>query len=398
VDLYEYQGKQLFASAGLPVPRSRVAQSVTDVAALAGEMGLPLVLKAQVRAGGRGKAGGVKIVTTPQECAAEAERIMALTIKDKPVEALLLEEPVAIARELYVAIVLSRPDHGPLLLVSTRGGMDIEQVARETPQALVRAPIDPLLGLRDYQVRDMVLAAGLKGETGAQFGSVLRGLWRLYRERDASLVEVNPLVVTQDGAVVCLDSKVTIDDNALGRQAELAALRAPGDERERRAREAGLHYLSLDGNVGVLGNGAGMVMSTLDLIAAAGGSAADFCDVGGGAQAASVEAALRIIFDDLRVRSVLVSIFGGITRGDEVARGLIAALSPAGEAVPGAAAGLGETPAARPHPPVVVRLDGNNAAEGRALLAQAALPGLEAAASADDAVARVVRLAAEVTA
>ncbi len=353
------------------------------------QAGLPLVLKAQVRAGGRGKAGGIKVVTTAQECAAEAHRIMALIIKDKPVEALLLEEPVDIDRELYVAIVLSRPDGGPLLLVSTRGGMDIEQVARETPQALRRTPIDPLLGLRDYQVRDMTLLAGFTGETAKQFGGVLRGLWRLYQERDASLVEVNPLVITKAGDLVCLDSKVTIDDNALYRQAELAELRDPGDERERRARAAGLHYLSLDGDVGVLGNGAGMVMSTLDLIAAAGGSAADFCDVGGGAQAASVEAALRIITDDERVKAVLVSIFGGITRGDEVARGLIAALGPdaAGEPLAGG----------RSRPPVVVRLDGNSAAEGRALLAEAALPGVEAAASADEAVALVVRRSAEVT-
>ena len=195
-------------------------------------------------------------------------------------------------------------------------------------------------------------------------------------------MEVNPLVVTETGDVVCLDSKVTVDDNALSRQPELAALRDPGDERERRAREAGLHYLSLDGDIGVLGNGAGMVMSTLDLIAAAGGRAADFCDVGGGAKAAAVEAALRIITEDIRVRAVLVSIFGGITRGDEVARGLLAALQQEGE---------------RGHPPVVVRLDGNRAVEGRALLADAGLPGLEAAESADDAVDLVVRLAAEVS-
>ena len=274
--------------------------------------------------------------------------------------------------------------------------MDIEQVARETPQALLRAPIDPLLGLRDYQVRDMALAAGLSGQTAARFGAVLRGLWALYRDQDATLVEVNPLVVTEGGDVVCLDSKVTIDDNALWRRPELAAMRDPGDERERRAREAGLHYLSLDGDVGVLGNGAGMVMSTLDLIAAAGGSAADFCDVGGGAQASAVEAALRIIAGDPHVKAVLVSIFGGITRGDEVARGLIAALGSGEQAGPAAPAGPG-APATRLGRPWWCASTAITPKRAGPCWRKPPCGGLEAAASADEAVARVVRLAAEVT-
>jgi succinyl-CoA synthetase beta subunit len=356
-------------------------------------------------------------VGSAEECEAEARRILGLTVKGKPVTAVLLERAVRIAREFYLAVTLSRRDRCALLLFSTRGGVDIEQVAREAPEALLRAPIDPLLGLRDHQVRDVVAAAGLAPARGAggppaqgagkssadsagkpsaqsagtppaqgagtppaaQLAAVLRGVWGLYRDQDATLVEVNPLVLTEDDGIVCLDSKVTIDGNALWRHEVLAALRDPGDEREQAARAAGVTYLSLDGDIGVLGNGAGMVMSTLDLIGAAGGRAADFCDVGGGARAAAVEGALRIILADVRVKAVLVSIFGGITRGDEVARGLIAALGEGG----------GEA-----YPPVVVRLDGNGADEGRALLAEACLPGVEAVADADAAVARAVELAA----
>ena len=339
MDLLEYQGKALFLAAGLPAPRGWLARDAAQAEQIAASQALPLVVKAQVRAGGRGKAGGIAVTRSREECAAEVSRILALTVKDKPVEAVLLEEAIAIERELYFAITLSRHDRAPMLLFSTRGGMDIEQVARETPEALLRAPLDPLLGLKDYQVRDLALAAGLRGETAARFGDVARGLWHLYRDLDATLVEVNPLVVTGDGAIVCLDSKITIDDNALWRHPDLVKLRDSGDAREREAREAGLHYLSLDGDIGVLGNGAGMVMSTLDLIDAAGGRAADFCDVGGGAQAASVAAALRIITGDDRVRVVLVSIFGGITRGDEVARGVIAALGEGGRGSPPAGRG-----------------------------------------------------------
>jgi succinyl-CoA synthetase beta subunit len=311
---------------------------------------------------------------------------MALRIKDKPVESVLLERAVAIAHEYYLAFTLDRHERAPVLLFSTRGGVDVETVARETPEALLRFTIDPLLGLADYQVRDVVAAAATAvapsavwvRETSVAFAAVVRGLWRLYRDLDATLVEVNPLVLTAEGGVVCLDSKVTIDDNALDRHDDLAALRDAGDEREARARAAGLSYVSLDGDLGVIGNGAGLVMSTLDLVAAAGGSAANFCDVGGGARAEAVGAAVDVILSDPGVHALLVSIFGGITRGEEVARGLLATLS--------RREGGADVPA-------VVRLDGNGAAEGRRLLAEAGLPRLLVAADVDEAVAEAVAAA-----
>ncbi len=397
MDLYEYQGKRLFAGAGLPVPEGARVTSAHAGRRMAGQLGVPVVAKAQALTGGRGKAGGVQRCETTPEVFDAVGRIMALRIKDKPVESVLLERAVAIAHEYYLAFTLDRHERAPVLLFSTRGGVDIETVARETPEALLRLPVDPLLGLVDYQVRDVTAAAAAAPstqmpadaptdarppslwtrDTSRAFAGVLRGLWRLYRDLDATLVEVNPLVVTSEGAVVCLDSKVTIDDNALYRHDDLAALRDPGDEREARAREAGLSYVSLDGDLGVIGNGAGLVMSTLDLVAAAGGRAANFCDVGGGARAEAVGAAVDVILSDPGVRALLVSIFGGITRGEEVARGLLAALErrDGGREVP-----------------VVVRLDGNGADEGRRLLSAAGRPGVRVAAGVDEAVAQAVAL------
>ncbi|HSL96284.1 MAG TPA: ATP-grasp domain-containing protein [Thermoleophilia bacterium] len=422
MDLYEYQGKRLFAAAGLPVPEGARVTSAHAGRRMAGQLGVPVVAKAQALTGGRGKAGGVQRCETTPEVFDAVARIMALRIKDKPVESVLLERAVAIAHEYYLAFTLDRHERAPVLLFSTRGGVDIETVARETPEALLRFTIDPLLGLADYQVRDVVAAAAAavapaapavaitdpaaaavapaappddeapsageppgaarpvawSRETSAALADVVRGLWRLYRDLDATLVEVNPLVVTAEAGVVCLDSKVTIDDNALDRHDDLAALRAAGDEREARARAAGLSYVSLDGDLGVIGNGAGLVMSTLDLVAAAGGTAANFCDVGGGARAEAVGAAVDVILSDPGVRALLVSIFGGITRGEEVARGLLAALArrEGGADVP-----------------VVVRLDGNGATEGRRLLAEAGLPRLRVAAGVDEAVAEAVAAA-----
>jgi succinyl-CoA synthetase beta subunit len=416
MDLFEYQGKRLFAEAGLPVAASWLAREPAEARRVAEREAMPLAVKAQVLSGGRGKAGGIAVVRSADECEAEARRILGLTIRGKPVSAVLIERGVDIAHEFYLAITLSRRERCPLLLFSDRGGVDVEEVGRSAPASLLRTPIDPLVGLLDYQIRDVVAAAGLRGkdpgwarpadtaegrvgaspsaELDAQLRTVVRGLWALYRDRDATLAEVNPLVVTRGGDVICLDSKVTIDDDALYRQDDLASLSKeglaspskPDDRRERRAVEMGITYVSLGGDVGVIGNGAGLVMSTLDLIEAAGGRAADFCDVGGGAQAAAFEAALRIIFADARVRAVLVNIFGGITRGDEVARGLLSALQGAGMR-PSTAPG-GATQA-----PVIVRLAGNGAAEGRALLAAAGLPGVEAVDDVDSAVARVVALA-----
>ena len=381
MDLLEHQGKALFAAAGLPVLPADVAVTPEDAARLAAVVGLPAAVKAQARTGGRGKAGGIRICRSAGEVEAAAAEILAMTIRGKPVVSVLVEQAVEVAREMYLAIVSSRALRGPLLVFAREGGVDIEALAKRDPGAIVRSPIDPLLGLCDYQVRDVVAAAALDPEgPGAAdarkaLGAVVRALWTFYRDRDATLAEVNPLVLTKAGEVVCLDSKVTVDDNALFRQPDLTP-DEPADEREAKARRAGLAFVALDGDIGVIGNGAGLVMSTIDQIAAAGGSAADFCDIGGGARADVVVAALDAIFAGPPVAAVLVSVFGGITRCDEVARGLIEALGATGVDAP-----------------VVVRLDGNAAEEGRAVLAEARLAGVTVADSAGEAVRLVVAAA-----
>lgn len=380
MDLLEHQGKALFAAAGLPVPAGRPAGTVDEAAAAADDLGLPVAVKAQVRSGGRGKAGGIRVCRTRDEVTAAADEILRMTIGGRPVELLLVEECLAIARESYLAVVLSRHHRGPLLVFAGEGGVDVEALSRTRPEAVLTAAVDPLLGLCDYQVRDVVAAASAaagKADTAAtakQLAAVVRGLWRLYRECDATLVEVNPLIVTATGDVVCLDSKVTVDDSAVWRQPDLAGLGPAPDERERRAHEAGLSYITLDGDIGVIGNGAGLVMSTIDQLAAAGGRAANFCDVGGGASAEAVALALELILSGAGVRALAVNIFGGITRGDLVARGLLQAL----QSTP-ASAGV----------PVFVRLEGTAAEDGRALLAEAGLADVHPAGD----VAELVRLA-----
>ncbi len=383
MDLLEHQGKALFAAAGLPVLPADVAVTPEDAARLAAVVGLPAAVKAQARTGGRGKAGGIRICRSAGEVEAAAAEILAMTIRGKPVVSVLVEQAVEVAREMYLAIVSSRALRGPLLVFAREGGVDIEALAKRDPGAIVRSPIDPLLGICDYQVRDVVAAAALDPEgPGAAdarkaLGAVVRALWTFYRDRDATLAEVNPLVLTKAGEVVCLDSKVTVDDNALFRQPDLTP-DEPADEREAKARRAGLAFVALEGDIGVIGNGAGLVMSTIDQIAAAGGSAADFCDIGGGARADVVVAALDAIFAGPPVAAVLVSVFGGITRCDEVARGLIEALDATGVDAP-----------------VVVRLDGNAAEEGRAVLAEARLAGVTVAGSAGEAVRLAVAAARE---
>ena len=359
---------------------SRLARDKEEAERAAGELGFPLAVKAQVLSGGRGKAGGVRVVRSRQELGEAAAAILGLTIKGKPVRAVLLEQGASVLRELYLAITLDRHIKSPLVIFSTRGGVDIEQVAADDPAALLRLPLNAASETCDDACRSVVAAAAL-GAPGLddQLADMVRRLWALYRDCDASLVEVNPLAVV-DGPLrlVALDAKVTIDDSALYRQPELAAQRPDEDERERAAREAGVTYLSLDGDVGVLGNGAGLVMSTLDMIGAAGGTAADFCDIGGGARAERIAAALDIITSDDRVRALLVNIFGGITRGDEVARGVLAWEADTSTDLP-----------------LVVRLDGNNAAEGLQLLADAGLDGLVVTQSAQEAVEAAVSAAAD---
>jgi succinyl-CoA synthetase beta subunit len=379
VDLFEYQGKALFAAAGIAVLPSRVVAGEADAARAAAELGFPIAVKAQVLTGGRGKAGGVRVVSRPEDLGETVATVLGLTIKDKPVRAVLLEQGASVLRELYLAITLDRHRKAPLLLFSTRGGVDIEQVAGEDPAALLRLPLDPVADDCDEQARRVVSAAAL-GDAGLdeELAGMIARLWALYRERDLSLVEVNPLAVVADPTrLVALDAKVTVDDNAMYRQPDLASQRPDEDARERAAREAGVTYLTLDGDVGVLGNGAGLVMSTLDMIGAAGGAAADFCDVGGGARAERIAAALDIITSDPRTRALLVNIFGGITRCDEVARGVLAWRGQAGGRLP-----------------LIVRLDGNSAAEGLRLLAEAGIAGLQVTQSAQEAVAAVCAAAA----
>jgi succinyl-CoA synthetase beta subunit len=379
VDLFEYQGKELFAAAGIPVLPSRVAVDEREAERAAAELGFPLAVKAQVLSGGRGKAGGVRLVRRPDELGEAVAAILGLTIKGKPVRAVLLEQGATVLRELYLAITLDRHAKSPLLIFSTRGGVDIEQVAKDEPGALLRLRMDASSAECGEQCREAVRAAALgDAQLDEQLASMVGRLWALYRDRDASLVEVNPLALV-DGPprLVALDAKVTIDDNALYRQPDLAAERPDEDDRERAAREAGVTYLTLDGDVGVLGNGAGLVMSTLDMIGAAGGAAADFCDVGGGARAERIAAALDIITSDDRVRALLVNIFGGITRGDEAARGVLAWCEATDVGLP-----------------LVVRLDGNNADDGLKLLAAAGINGLVVTQGAQEAVASAVAAAA----
>jgi len=379
MDLLEYEGKRLFADAGLPVLPARVAGTAAEAAAAADELGLPVAVKAQVKTGGRGKAGGIRVCHSAAEVTAAANEILGMSIRGHEVRTLLVEQGVEVEREMYLAISSSRALRGPVLIFCREGGVDIEEVARRDASALVRTPLDPLLGLCDYQVRDVVASAELGTAESAAgvparqaLAGVVRTLWRLYHDRDATLTEVNPLVLTRQGEVVCLDSKVTVDDNALYRQTDLK--RDEGEDgREGKARRAGLAFVPLDGDIGVLGNGAGLVMSIIDQIAAAGGRAADFCDIGGGARAEVVAAALELILEARQVSALLVSVFGGITRCDEVARGLIKVLG-----------------GRRLDVPVVVRLDGNAAAEGRAVLAEAGLEGVTVAPDATAAVSAAV--------
>jgi succinyl-CoA synthetase beta subunit len=398
MDLFEYQGKDLFTAAGIPVLSSRLVRTAGEAERSAGELGYPLAVKAQVLTGGRGKAGGVRVVRRAEDLGEAVAAVLSLTIKGKPVRAVLLEQGASVLRELYLAIVLDRGAKKPVLMFSTRGGMDIEQVAAEAPADILRLHLDPTAQLASGQVAHLIAAAVLGDrELDDQLKDLAERLWALYRDSDASLVEINPLAVVRreeglaspaetpaavsggDSArLVALDAKVTIDDNALYRQPELAALRPDEDDREKAAREAGVTYLTLEGDLGVLGNGAGLVMSTLDMIGSAGGAAADFCDVGGGARAERIAAALDIITSDARTRALLVNIFGGITRGDEVARGVLAWREKA-------SVGL----------PLVVRLDGNNADEGRRILEASGLEGMVVTQSAVQAVELAVSAARE---
>jgi succinyl-CoA synthetase beta subunit len=379
VDLYEYQGKQLFARFGIPVSEGKLATSAEEARAAAEELGGRVVVKAQVLTGGRGKAGGIKLADTPAETEARAGEVLGLDIRGHVVRKLWIEKASEIEKEYYLSVTFDRGEKKPLFMLTTEGGIDIEEVAARTPEALARLHVDPLAGFQPWQARWLCFTAGIDDpDEQKQVIALIGRLYEAFVGTDALLCEVNPLVVTPQGEVKALDSKFTVDDNALFRHADIADMRdlEASDPQERLAREKGVTYVKLDGDIGILGNGAGLVMSTLDVIDQAGGRPANFCDLGGGGDAQGVVDALGVITTDAQVRAILFNIFGGITRCDEVARGILEALDEATIDLP-----------------IVVRLDGTNAEEGRAMLAEAAPPNLHVEETMLLAAERVVELA-----
>ncbi|MGQ4554905.1 ADP-forming succinate--CoA ligase subunit beta [Halobellus sp. GM3] len=376
--LHEYQAKDVFADAGIPVPESHLATTVEEVVEAVSEIGFPAAIKAQVHVGGRGKAGGIKIATTEDEAREYADDILGMDLKGYTVEKVLVEEGVDFENELYVGITMDRGEGEPVAMVSTEGGVDIESVAEETPEAIAREHIDPAFGLHPYQARKAVYDAGIPGDVAGDVASILSTLYDLYESKDASEVEINPVMVTADREVVAADAVMNIDEDALFRQPDLAEMEdeAAADDLERKANEYGFDYVRLSGNVGIIGNGAGLVMTTLDLVDYYGGAPANFLDIGGGAKAERVVNALDMVFSDDNVDAVVFNIFGGITRGDEVAKGINEAL---GE--------FDEIPKK-----VVVRLAGTNAEEGMEIL-DTDLVDVEA--TLEDAVQRAVENAQE---
>jgi succinyl-CoA synthetase beta subunit len=390
VDLYEYQARDMFEEHGVPVLRGITATTPEEAGAAAAELGTPVVVvKAQVKTGGRGKAGGVKIARSPEEATARAQEILGLDIKGHTVKTVMVAEGADIAEEYYFSLLLDRANRRYLAMCSKEGGMEIEQLAVERPEALARVEVDPIVGIDQAKADEIVAAAGFDAADAAELARVFQLLGQVYLKADATLVEVNPLVKTGDGSIVALDGKVSLDENADFRHPEHAALvdNSATDPLENAAKEKGLNYVKLDGSVGIIGNGAGLVMSTLDVVAYAGEQVAgnpkpaNFLDIGGGASAEVMANGLEIILGDTQVKSVFVNVFGGITACDAVANGIVQAfqlLESRGEAVT---------------KPLVVRLDGNNAEEGRRILTEAALPGLEQVDTMDGAAKRAAELA-----
>ncbi len=357
--LHEYQARDLLARFGIPVTGGGVAVTPAEARAIAEQIGGPVVVKAQVHVGGRGKAGGVKIAQNPDEAEQVAGQILGMNIKGLTVEKVLVAEAVSYEREIYLSAILDRGSKRVMMIASAEGGVEIEEVARTNPEAIIKIPAHPTMGLLDFQARELAFRIGLRdGKQARQFAQIASALYRVFVQSDASLVEINPLVIKADGSLLALDSKILLDESGLFRHPELAALRDPSaePEAERRAREAEITFIKLDGNIGCMVNGAGLAMATMDVIKLSGGEPANFLDIGGGANKEKVKAALQIILSDPNVKAVLFNIFGGITRVDEVARGIIAAL----EEVP-------------TNVPMVARLVGTNEEIGRALLAEANL-------------------------
>ncbi|MBV9819217.1 MAG: ADP-forming succinate--CoA ligase subunit beta [Solirubrobacterales bacterium] len=378
MDLLEYQGKQLFARHDVPVPAGKPARDVEDAVAAADEVGYPCAIKAQVQIGGRGKLGGIKIANDRDEAQEHARAILGMDIRGLTVHELWIEGASQIASEYYASVVFDRSAKAPLVMLSTKGGMDIEQVADEDPDAIAHLHVDPLLGFQDFHGRRLAFEAGIDDDVVRPVAAMLAKLYEVFASEEATLVEVNPLIITPEREVRALDAKVTLDGNALYRHGQNALLRdlSAEDPQEVMAAERGLTYVKLDGDIGILANGAGLSMSTLDVVAEAGGTPANFLDAGGGSRADAITAAVEVILSDAKVKAVLFNIFGGITRCDEVARGLIEAFA-----------------RIQPQVPFVVRLDGTNGEEGRQLLSEARLPGVHTEVTMDDAAAKVVELA-----
>jgi succinyl-CoA synthetase beta subunit len=378
--LHEYQSKQIFARYGIQIPRGRVAGTATEARSIAEELGGRVVVKAQVLVGGRGKAGGVQLAHDANEAEQLAAKILAMQIKGLRVRKVLVDEAASIESEIYFSITNDRNARRPVMIASAAGGVEIEEVAANTPEKIVKIHIDPLLGLRDYQARDVAASIDLPRDHWKEFGKIAAGLWRVYTEQDATIAEINPLVITTDRRLLALDGKMLIDDNALYRHPDLVEMRDVDEEEpsEAEARKYGLSYIKLDGNIGCMVNGAGLAMTSMDIVKLYGGEPANFLDIGGGAGADKVAAAMRIILADPNVQAVLLNIFGGITRCDEVAHGILEATSQI-----------------KPKAPMVVRLVGTNAEEGRRLLADAKMITAETLA---DAAQKAVAAAKELVA
>ncbi len=354
--LHEYVAKQIFARYGIPIPRGKVAVSPEEAHAIASELAGHVVVKSQVLVGGRGKAGGIKLAKTPQEAHQHARTILAMQIKGLPVRKVLVDEASIIQSEIYLGITNDRQAHKPVMMASAAGGVEIEEVARQTPEKIIKVHVDPLLGMRGYQALDLAAGIELPRQHWRAFTDITAGLWKAFQECDATLAEINPLVITAENKLLALDGKMVIDDNSLYRHADLEELRDLDVEAaaETQARQSGLSFIKLEGNIGCMVNGAGLAMASMDILKLFGGEPANFLDIGGGANAQKVTAALRLILADSNVKAVLFNIFGGITRCDEVARGILTALDEV-----------------KPTVPMVVRLVGTNAEEGRQLLANA---------------------------
>jgi succinyl-CoA synthetase beta subunit len=377
MNIHEYQAKEIFARFGIPVPSGTVVRTSEEAEQVAARMGKPVVVKAQVLVGGRGKAGGVKIAKTPAEAREKAGQILGMDIKGEKVQKVLVTEAVDIAREIYVGVVLDRREQRPLIMASAEGGVEIEVTARENPRAIRRVHVDPLQGIHPFAARNLAAELARSAELARPMADIIEKLYRVFDETDASLAEINPLVITADGRVLAIDAKLNFDDNALYRHPDIEALRDSDaeDAGEAKARAEGLSFVRLAGNVGCIVNGAGLAMATMDLVKEYGGQPANFLDIGGSSRPEKVVTALTIITSDKSVRSILFNIFGGITRCDDVARGLVTAFREMNLKLP-----------------VVVRLTGTNEKEAREILKQ--IPSLHSAETMDEAVKKAIQLAA----